>query len=312
MPKGGSDGPTASSASKPPRPKNQVEVKSHITVEYGCWSCKGEDINVGKPIALILFSGRSRPGDLHNQLVNLGWIVCSVDMAAPIKTNLLDDGIWEKILADIRLGMYEAVWVATPCGSLSPLRENQPGPRPLRTVEKIQGKPKEELTQGEQRQLREANVLVSRSATAGITQVEADRIFGLENPDHGPDRPSLWLMPSIKKLEACAGMKSVHFDQCRTGLETTKPTKIILHKAELEQLDGLRCNHPKRTFEKPDGSKYEASHQSAVQRWVVGPDGKRERASRSQGEYTAELSEAIAKAFHRAWQAGELKRDPLP
>ena len=311
MPKGGSDGPTASSASKPPRPKNQVEVKSHITVEYGCWSCKGEDINVGKPIALILFSGRSRPGDLHNQLVNLGWIVCSVDMAAPIKTNLLDDGIWEKILADIRLGMYEAVWVATPCGSLSPLRENQPGPRPLRTVEKIQGKPKEELTQGEQRQLREANVLVSRSATAGITQVEADRIFGLENPDHGPDRPSLWLMPSIKKLEACAGMKSVHFDQCRT-LETTKPTKIILHKAELEQLDGLRCNHPKRTFEKPDGSKYEASHQSAVQRWVVGPDGKRERASRSQGEYTAELSEAIAKAFHRAWQAGELKRDPLP
>ena len=55
VPKGGSDGPTASSASKPPRPKNQVEVKSHITVEYGCWSCKGEDINVGKPIALILF-----------------------------------------------------------------------------------------------------------------------------------------------------------------------------------------------------------------------------------------------------------------
>ena len=97
-------------------------------MEYGCWSCKGEDINVGKPIALILFSGRSRPGDLHNQLVNLGWIVCSVDMAAPIKTNLLDDGIWEKILADIRLGMYEAVWVATPCGSFSPLRENQPGP----------------------------------------------------------------------------------------------------------------------------------------------------------------------------------------
>ena len=87
----GSDGPASSSASKPPRPKNQGETKSHITVEYGCWSCKGEDINVGKPIALILFSGRSRPGDLHNQLVSLGWIVCSVDMAAPIKTNILDD-----------------------------------------------------------------------------------------------------------------------------------------------------------------------------------------------------------------------------
>ena len=267
---------------------------------------------MGKPVALILFSGRSRAGDLHHQLVDLGWIVCSVDMAAPIQTNLLDDGIWEKIISDVRLGLYEAVWVATPCGSFSPLREKQPGPRPLRTMERIQGKPKEELTATEQRQLREANILVSRSATAGLTQVEGDRIFGMENPDHGPGKPSIWMMPSVQKLEAHPGMKAVHFDQCRTGLETTKPTKVLLYKARMDQLDGLRCNHPAQSFERADGSTYQAAHQSTVQRWVTGPDGKRERASRSQGEYTAEFSEAIAKAFHHAWQAGELRKEPLP
>ena len=135
--------PVASQASSSKGTKQipRRDAEGHITIEYGCWSCKGDSSDVGKPVALILFSGRSRAGDLHHQLVNLGWIVCSVDMAAPIQTNLLDDGIWEKIISDVRLGLYEAVWVATPCGSFSPLREKQPGPRPLRTMERIQGKP---------------------------------------------------------------------------------------------------------------------------------------------------------------------------
>ena len=49
-------------------------------------------------------------------------------------------------------------------------------------------------------------------------------------------------------------MKAVHFDQCRTGLETTKPTKVLLYKARMDQLDGLRCNHPAQSFERADGS----------------------------------------------------------
>ena len=38
-------------------------------------------------------------------------------------------------MKDIRAGVYDALGVATPCETFSPLRENPPGPRPVRDLE---------------------------------------------------------------------------------------------------------------------------------------------------------------------------------
>ena len=70
--------------------------------------------------------------------------------------------------------------------------------------------------------------------------------WGLENPDHGEGKPSIWLMPKIAKLRASNKVTEVNFDQCRTGLATTKPTKLLLHGMSLGELADKRCNHPVR------------------------------------------------------------------
>ena len=76
------------------------------------------------------------------------------------------------------------------------------------------GLPGEELTQVEVKQLTEANTLLDRSVIA-FTQGR-----GLENPDHG-DKLDVWKTPAIKRLLEDSLIKTVHFDQCRFGAETT-------------------------------------------------------------------------------------------
>lgn len=98
--------------------------------------------------------------------------------------------------------------------------------------------------------------------------------WGLENPDHGEGKLSIWIMPTIARLRANQDVGEVNFDQCSSGLSTTKPTK--LHEVQ-SPYQGLL----------PDGTPYKAAHESTVQWWVTGPTGKRERASRAQGKAIA-------------------------
>ena len=221
----------------------------------------------------------------------------------PVRVNLVE-------------GKYEALWIATPCETFSPLREKQPGPRVLRTVEHVQGLPKEGLTLAEQKQVKESNILVNRTSAAAAQNVKS-KPWGIENPDHGEDKPSLWMMPTIAKLVEEKADSDVKFDQCRTGLRTRKPTRLVSKGIDLSELQDLRCNHPLQQQVRADGSTYMAAHPSTVQQWVTNQEGNRERASKSQGEYTAELSAILAKAFHAKqcgakWLREELETTPLP
>jgi hypothetical protein len=133
-------------------------------------------------------------------LNELGWITCEVDTAAETPTNVLDDGIWAAILKDIRIGMFDCIWLGTPCGTFSPLRNTPPGPRPLRDVNHIQGLPASELRPAEQKQLKEANILVDRSAEAAETQTGIGKPWGCENPDRGEDRVSFHLRDQLRPV----------------------------------------------------------------------------------------------------------------
>ena len=212
---------------------------------YGYWSCSANTNFKIRPKALILFAGRARTGDLHQTLVSLGWRVCSVDILSPRPTDILDDAVFTQILADLESGYFDALWVATPCNTFSPLRGQGDGPRPLRSLQHIAGLPAKDLTKQELKQLRDNNILISRSATAISSARKTRKPWGLENPKHKDDQPSLWMMPSIKLLLANPTVKQIIFDQCMTGLETTKPTLIAHEGMDLSSLANLKCNHPK-------------------------------------------------------------------
>ena len=209
---------------------------------------------------MILFSGRAR-NDLRQQLVTLGWRVCSVDTVPPKPTNLLDEGVWAELEKDLADGILTpSSWQESQLREKPPLREKPAGPRPLGSVDSIAGLQKNQLTMAEQSQLKEANILVSRSASAIIIARERKKQWGLENPDHPEDKPSLWLMHSIKSILKKEGVLQCKFDQCRMGLETTKPTIIAHEGIDLSALHQLRCDHLKVQQETADGKKYMADH----------------------------------------------------
>ncbi|CAK9055704.1 Uncharacterized protein SCF082_LOCUS30083 [Durusdinium trenchii] len=241
-----------------------------------------------KPRALIVLCGRSREGDLAHQLARLGWLVCCLDTVTPRPTNLLDDKVWDLLKDDIDKGMFEAAWIATPCGTFSPLREKPPGPRVLRTVEHITGVAN--TTKAEAAQLRDANILVHRSYKVADRMHQQKKPWGLENPDHPQGKPSLWLMPRIKDIPNWT------------------------HRLDITRLQGKRCFHPKRTFARPDGAKIQAARMSTVQR-TENVDGKTQWASKAQGEYTTLFSKVLAVAIHKTartdWKKEELQREPL-
>ena len=251
-----------------------------------------------RPRALLLFSGRPRDGDIASFLNSYGWIVVVVDRVGPEETNLLDDKTARAVLADVGTGIFDVVGLATPCETLSPLRETPPGPRPLRSMERPEGLLKEELSKSEWEQLRDGNNLIKLSANVMYAQLRNNRPFWLENPEHGDDKVDLWKLSWIRAvIEKDNRVKKTKFDQCRLGAEVTKPTIIADHGLDLKDLAGLKCNHPSKEWRRADGSSYRSPHESLVQRWRQNEQGSRERASKKLGEYTAALSEVIAKAM---------------
>ena len=255
-----------------------------------------------RPKALVIFSGRPRDGDLACYLHKLGWIVVVVDLLGPNSTDLLDVTIRSKILRDIKDKVFDVVGVATPCETVSPLRENPPGPRPLRSLEHPDGLPLTKLTKEEAKQLKEANTLMSFTEEVVDAVRRAKRAFWIENPDHR-EKLDIWKTSWFKRLGGSAITDRAKFDQCKFGAETVKPTILLSEYLEFGHIANKRCDHEKQEWNRPDGTTYRAAHESLVQRWREGASGKRERASKALGEYPPALNKAIAEAMDQAFKA---------
>ena len=239
----------------------------------------------------------------------------TIDLEADIPTDLLADPTWDMVKEDLKLGVFDSVGIATPCGTFSPLRESPPGPRPLRSLERPMGLPREQLSESEQKQLSQSNRLLEISATAFLLTVDACKGVWWENPDHG-NKLDMWKTPFAETALQRPQVELSKFDQCRFGAETTKPTTFATCMLDLSCLNETRCNHEKKEYRKSDGSSYMAAHESLVQRWRS-TDRGRERASKRLGEYPPLLNQRLSEAMaavetHRANTLRSLKSEPIP
>lgn len=222
-----------------------------------------------------------------------------VDKVAPISTDLLNGDVRSTILSDLRRGHFDALGIATPCETLSPLRESPPGPRPLRSLEWPNGLPAKQRSKSEQKQLKDHNELIEFSAEAAQIQSKLLKPFWLENPDHR-DKLDLWKVPCVRQVVNTALITKTRFDQCRVGAEVTKPTILAHYGMSFDSLNGLHCNRKMRVWKKKDGSEYKACHESLVHRWRQTSEDKWERASKALAEYTPEFNKVIAEAMLNA------------
>ena len=222
----------------------------------------------------------------------------AVDKLAEFPCDVLDDQVQQDIKSDINGGTYDCVGVATPCETFSPLRENPPGPRPLRSLEKPMGLEEENLSEPERRQLKAGNRLLHFSAEVVVECMTACKGAWWENLDHAEAKVDLWKTPLAKRITDKATVFTVCLDQCRLGAETKKPTKFATFLVDLLDIDGLSCDHEKKEFKDHKGKTYWSAHQSLVQRWRQTETG-RERASKALGEYPASLNERLASGMSK-------------
>ena len=281
---------------------------------YGTWTHDPKSLGK-RPRALHLFSGPKRQGDLSDQLVALGWAVCSCDVLQPHPTDLLDQAARMAIMNDIGNGEYDYVFLGTPCETYSALRAIPPGPRPLRTGAEISGI-FQGLTAREKKQLEEGNQH-TRFSSRVMHQAHTHFVpFTMENPEP-INEVSIFKMPELQSVAQLEGANDTNFDQCRYGCEAKKPTRLLHYMVDHAAMDGVRCNHPMQDFVDPEGRPYRAPHERVAQRRRAKPDGPTEYASKALGNYATELCKEIARAVaevksERANAARELRAQPVP
>lgn len=297
-----SKGPFATSAkrkaeppSEPSRPSSDRRRSRKKKALYGVWTHEPDEKDP-RPGCLHLFAGPEREGDLAQQLVGKGWVVCSVDILQPTPTNLLDQGVRQQIIADVDDGFFDHIHLGTPCDTYSQLRENQPY-RPLRSPTELEGI-KDGLTPQEKKKLQEGNEHTSFSADVMVTAIGSGTSFALENPEP-LNEVSIFNMPKMQSILRQHEVKCVDFDQCRYGAETKKPTRLAFYRVDHKSFNGSRCNHVKKEWKDKDGKTYMAPHERLAGRKRKSADGREEFASKALGNYPAKFCKALAENIAR-------------
>ena len=202
-----------------------------------------------KPACLHLFSG---PGDRHDGfsaiLRQVGWDSLDVDIANVGEDgdrsshDLSSDLLWDKLLAPLRQGAFDAVLCGTPCETFSAARHRAPGPPPLRSLDFPYGLPKSQLPPRQFEQVRLGTDFAPQSARFLREAHGLGVGFVIETREPRPGIVSVFTLPEFLALSELGGVRTTAFDQCRFGAESSKPTALLYYRVDLSHLT-LRCNH---------------------------------------------------------------------
>ena len=144
----------------------------------------------------------------------------AIDLEADIATDMLADSTWDMVQEDLKLDAFDAVGIATPCGTFSPLRESPPGPRPLRSLERALW----DCRGNSSLRPNGSSFCKAIAFWRSVPKPSSSRKgVWWENPDHG-DKLEMWKTPFAETALKRPQVELAKFDQCRSGAETTKPT----------------------------------------------------------------------------------------
>ena len=198
-----------------------------------------------------------------------------IDLCNGTEYDLLEDAVFERLMADIRANMFCGAVLAPPCETFSPARKRldheTAGPRALRSKSELYGL--RDVDQHEKEQCRKGTVLAVRSALIAEAFDEARLPWLIENPwPVEEDAVSMFNLDEFKRLRDVNGAILERTDQCCDGADCTKPTGLLGPKWLLSGV-GKRCMHPKVWWRYPDGEWLKAPH-APLRRTGPGASGK--------------------------------------
>jgi hypothetical protein len=268
---------------------------------------------------LSLFSGSyHRTNGLPHRLRSLGWTdVIQIDNDGQTggghDHDLLNDSLYDRLLADAHAGKFHGLLIAFPCSTFSVTRlfdaskgdpTKDPGPPPVRSAKHPDGLPPDEVPAAHGKELRSANALLDRTVTIALAaraspakttiifENPADRsdpntvFYSSDVSDHG----SVFATTAFKRLVTAVESSSFcTFAQCRVGGKSQKYTTLWYTNDAASVLDTLngpdfKCNHPAGSHQQPAGGR------DSDGKWL----------SKEAAAYPDELNTLIAKAFTAA------------
>ncbi len=203
-------------------------------------------------LALILFAGEAREGDLPEQLVRRGFRVLAIDtLRGGRGHDVSRPEVWAAIWNLVRAGEVSCIFIGTPCASFSIAHS----PR-LRSRRAPEGRPDRLATDSPWRAyILKHNYLASLTAQLATMAHALDIPWAIENPaDRGDrhgiawwethaDHAPLWMMPCMQRLREHTAAAQFTFAQCAYGAATQKWTTVWCSLSLQVPLDTLRT-HP--------------------------------------------------------------------
>ena len=185
------------------------------------------------PFFLEIFSGTAR---LTDHVAAMGVpVLPPVDIErsplVPEPADVLDLGLWDRIMQLAHAGAIVFVHLGTPCNTFSSARKLDGGPPPLRSAQFPLGVP--DLSPANQDLVTLGNLFLARSVEVALAVFDAGGNFSIENPLWS----LLWQTPAMLELSRSARTLDMDFDQCAFGAPSVKPTRL---RVSSELLAGVR------------------------------------------------------------------------
>ena len=212
---------------------------------------------------LIVFSGPiGRPDGLAAELHQLGYETVEIDREdGGAAHDIRKDDVFRRLLDEVTLGMYCAVFLGVPCSTYSVARirpDGVPdgGPPQVRDCDNVLGIPG--LEAGWMREVRAANDVTSRSMAVASAAVASGASVIIENPVrrgvgspwHEPrysSHASLWDMPCVLRWRAEVGARAVDCAQCAFDPDGFQKLTTFLYSPDLRiamsSLSAAVCTH---------------------------------------------------------------------
>ena len=248
-------------------------------------------------LAVHLFSGRRREGDLHWHLqrfasaLGVRFVILSMDTAvSPWYGDLWHSSpSWRKLEQCYKLGLVALTMVGSPCETFSEARFTPPPPeelvkwpRPLRSTEWFFGL--SDLTNRELHQVHAGTNFFLQGLQALSSHITHGGLFLSEHPGmpKDPTRPSTWRAPLTVLLRGHADVGLSHIGQWQWGADAVKPTGLLAHRLP-------RLHHSLYSCRVAEARRPEVA--------MIGKAPNGEFRTAHLKEYPAALSQAFATAF---------------
>lgn len=216
-------------------------------------------------------SGRKEGFDAHAEAK--GAIADMIDVENSEDHDITQDANFERIMAAVEAGSYDALLIAAPCSTFTPARDvasgESGGPLPLRGPRPPEIYGRADLSPADKEKVRIGTLIAVRCARAARTMHAKGLPWTWETPDPRPGKPSVFVLPEVQALDELPGVSTISFPQCEFGARAMKMT-ALKGSARLEGMP-TACSHPKRWWRVPWSGAWKFGSHSPLRgrQWAV-------------------------------------------